>query len=340
MTVSFECLTCREIVPIIAGKLEVPRAERRQKERFVRFILQNRSAELLEELNERAHQKDHGGEREKKRQRLDMVPEREISITKQGVAGVELSGFLELPNEGEQDMCYHDFFSATSGDALKIAFCGICGREFTGGEEKLTTMRVEDIPNRSRLTPIKPHRDHDLYNGALLEPRGVINTDDVERVNACKSCLGSLVGKSTGPPPFSLANDMWIGKIPWELRMLTVPEQMLIARLYPRVFVYKLYPKNDAEIEEGALQRGMRGTVSTYELDMDAVASMIRGNLMPQRGIVLASVITVTFIGPGKLPKRWLLNTFRVRRDVVLGTLIWLKENNPKYYGDIEISRE
>ena len=46
----------------------------------------------------------------------------------------------------------------------------------------------------------------------------------------------------------------------------------------------------------------------------------------------------MTFIGLGELPKAWIHSTFRVRRKVVHNTLFWLKENNPKYYGDIEIS--
>ncbi|CAK5270204.1 unnamed protein product [Mycena citricolor] len=67
---------------------------------------------------------------------------------------------------------------------------------------------------------------------------------------------------------------------------------------------------------------------------------MLAGNLMPRPPAVLASTIAVTYIGVGKLPKNWLLSTFRVRRQVVHEALRWLKRNNPKYYGHIEIDNE
>ena len=61
---------------------------------------------------------------------------------------------------------------------------------------------------------------------------------------------------------------------------------------------------------------------------------------MPRPPAILASLILVNFIAVGKVPKAWLHPTFRVRRAVLLRALEWLKENNPKYYGDIEISED
>lgn len=51
-------------------------------------------------------------------------------------------------------------------------------------------------------------------------------------------------------------------------------------------------------------------------------------------------MISVTYIGVGKLPKNWLRSTFRVRREAVASALAWLKTNNPKYYGNIMISAD
>lgn len=48
----------------------------------------------------------------------------------------------------------------------------------------------------------------------------------------------------------------------------------------------------------------------------------------------------MTFIGLGSLPKHWLRTTFRVRRHAVREALLWLKANNPKYYGEVQISPE
>ncbi|KIK29098.1 hypothetical protein PISMIDRAFT_6979 [Pisolithus microcarpus 441] len=61
---------------------------------------------------------------------------------------------------------------------------------------------------------------------------------------------------------------------------------------------------------------------------------------MPHLPTILASLISVTFVGVGYLPRNWLRSTFRVRRHAVQEVLQWLMTNNPKYYGAIEISRE
>ncbi|KAJ7031925.1 hypothetical protein C8F04DRAFT_905170, partial [Mycena alexandri] len=126
-------------------------------------------------------------------------------------------------------------------------------------------------------------------------------------------------------PQYALANNLWIGRIPWQLRALTFPEQLLIALLYPRVYVFKLHPRCGGTQDPNTLQRGMRGTVSSYDLDCDGVVSMLAGDLMPRPPAVLASVISVTYIGLGQLPKDWLRSTFRVRRKVVWEALSWFQ---------------
>lgn len=82
------------------------------------------------------------------------------------------------------------------------------------------------------------------------------------------------------PPAFSLANNMWIGPIPNELNSLTFPEQLLLSHLYPRVFLFKLYLKKGYSGDPNTLQRGMRGTVSTFALDLSSIASMVEGNVI------------------------------------------------------------
>ncbi|KAM6489672.1 hypothetical protein JOM56_012874, partial [Amanita muscaria] len=165
------------------------------------------------------------------------------------------------------------------------------------------------------------------------------------QVRVCQDCLsqlGSDGSKSAdNPPRFALANNLWIGRIPWQLQTLTFPEQQLIALLYPRAFVFKLYPKDIHYRPEAAtLQRGLRGNVSTYELDMEGAVSMIQGELMPRPVSVLPSVISITFIGRGQLCKSLLRPIFRVRRNFVGEALQWLKNHNTKYYGNIKIDPE
>ncbi|KAH9971531.1 hypothetical protein BGW80DRAFT_1127694, partial [Lactifluus volemus] len=156
-------------------------------------------------------------------------------------------------------------------------------------------------------------------------------------VSICSECLKELSKPGDLPPRHSLANNLWIGRIPWELARLTVPEQLLIALVYPRVFVYKLHNKTWVENDTSRLQRGMRGTVCTYELNIDSVSSMLHGDLMPRPPAILSTTIMITFIGREKLSLQRVHNMFRVRRHAVLSALIWLKRNNPGYYGDVVI---
>lgn len=52
---------------------------------------------------------------------------------------------------------------------------------------------------------------------------------------------------------------------------------------------------------ESSFQKGMRGTMSSYDLDMSGISSMIAGDMMPWPLSVLPSLVSVTFIGHGTL---------------------------------------
>ena len=98
-------------------------------------------------------------------------------------------------------------------------------------------------------------------------------------------------------------------------------ERLLVARHYPRCYVFKLYPKD--------------GNVSLYEVNTEAVARMF----LPQSTNTLSNIIAIIFIGTRRLPTKWLSQTFQVRRWAVYEALQWLQANNELYH-DIEISAE
>jgi hypothetical protein len=254
--------------------------------------------------------------------------------------------FMEVVPDEVRRKCHQDFFCATGNAYVTPVVCCVCAREndIEEGPSSFHITPMSEIPNREVLHPRTPHPLHTLHDGMLLDSAGLINpaTTSTPLAKICRECWNDLAAKNRKlPPKYSLANDMWIGPIPVELQSLTFPEQMLVALLYPRVYVFKLFPKKvNGNRNAETLQRGMRGNVSTFELDSKGIASMLEGNLMPRLPAILASVITITFVGVGKLPKKWLQNTFRVRRRVVAAALRWFKRNNPKYYGQLEISNE
>jgi hypothetical protein len=336
------CLTVPSICSIVKDSLAIPKLQRRRKEVLVRYILEHADARLKGMLTEavKACTTDQPLKRKRTVTEFQTRKVRRAGDIEQG--DYDASRFLEVPPSSVIHRCYEDFYSATSNAALKSTVCGICAREVSVKNDGLSTMKIEALPAH-RLTPAVPHPAHGKFlGGMLLEPKGVvIGPSGEEQVNICGSCRTELAKNRNLPPKFSLANNLWIGQVPWELKKLTFPEQLLIAHLYPRVFVFKLYPKSTGYAHDTAtLQRGMRGTVSTYDLNVNAVTDMLGGKLMPRPLTILSSVISVTYIGLGKLPKNWLRSTFRVRREVVATALAWLKANNSKYYGDIEISAD
>ena len=192
-----------------------------------------------------------------------------------------------------------------------MCVCGVCGRECTVQEDWVSLMPLSLMPNSHGLVPTVSHVAHDLFRGKLLEPAGVTIGEEDPIVSMCRPCMQELNKSHNVPPKFALANRMWIRKVPWELQVLTFPEQLLIAWLYPRVYVFKLFPKR--QLGAGGLsnlQRAMRGNISTYQMNMDAIASMIEGKMMPRPPSILASLITITFVAAGKIPKAWLHTTF------------------------------
>ena len=128
----------------------------------------------------------------------------------------------------------------------------------------------------------------------------------------CTNCRTSL--KKGKVPRLSLANNLWIGEVPYKLTALTIPEQLLIARYYPQCYVFKLYPRGGCQLSPDQLQRGMKGNVSLYQLNTSDVVRMLEGQIMPNPALMLASVLAITFVGSMSLPKDWLKWTFHVQQ--------------------------
>lgn len=344
-------LTVDEILLLVSETLVIPRSIRKRKNPLINYVIENSTPALSEaiqdaiqaKLSKRRRDTKHRLAERKRKRAEDQHSRRTTRRLEEALDDVrDTSKFLELPSEEQVKSCYRQFYEATSNTALAMAVCGVCARELSVKDSCVRTHRLINLPHTDRLIPKKPHPEHDLFEGKLLEPEGVVGDlrGKETKIRVCGECLADLTSDSAGdkPPRFSLANNMWIGRVPWQLQTLTFPEQLLIALLYPRVFVFKLFPKDtNYRPDASTLQRGLRGTVSTYDLDMEGAASMIQGRLVPRPTSVLPSIISITFIGRGDLSKHRLKSIFRVRRYFVAEALQWLKIHNPKYYGNIEI---
>jgi hypothetical protein len=246
--------------------------------------------------------------------------------------------FMQTVSEECRCNCVANFIDATGREATSTSACAVCaGRFFSKHLERIP---VKDLVEKDLLEPSAPHDAHILTEGLLLyrSPRSLF-TDNTGTLtaNVCTSCILDLRRKKK--PALSLANGMWLGNVPLELRVLTLPEKILIARYFPAAYIVKLYPKKKGAHSWSAsgMHSGLRGNVSTYKLNTDDIAHMTDTQIMPPVANILAATVGVTFVGPKNLPEKTMPGFLRVNRNRVRMALQWLKENNP-IYRDIIIS--
>ena len=101
---------------------------------------------------------------------------------------------------------------------------------------------------------------------------------------------------------------MWVGKVPLELHILTLPEQILVTRYFPAAYIVKLYPmkKGAHSWASSSLQSGLRGNMSMYRLNTKDIINMTESQVMPPSAEILSATIGVTFVGPKNLPEKTL----------------------------------
>ena len=243
--------------------------------------------------------------------------------------------FLKPASPSVVDQCVSEFIDATGNEAVRQHVCMVCAREVWGKE--VERCAVDSIPNKCLLSPNEFHPAHVLTSGMLLE-RAVMDREKGRlRGDICHDCSRALGNNKT--PALSLANGMWIGDVPPELAILTLPEKMLVAKYFPAAYIVKLSPKQKgaSHWSSSGMNSGVRGNVATYKLNVEDIMDVVDPKIMPPSAKILASVIGVIIIGPKNMPEHTMLGYFRVRRSCVREGLKWLFNHNP-LYADSQLS--
>jgi hypothetical protein len=248
--------------------------------------------------------------------------------------------FLEIVSEDCRRERISKFIDVTGNKATATATCAVCAGTFF--KQEIYEVKVSNLQLKNKLTLSIPHPAQKLTDGMLLHITSSslhVEASGVAFVNVCNPCTLDLRKNRT--PAMSLANGMWIRDIPLELKVLTLPERVLIARFFPAAYIVKLYPKKKGARNwaSSGLHSGLRGNVSTYRLNTDQIAHLASSHIMPPSPAILAATIGVTFVGPNNLPQKTMPGFLRVNRTRVRVALQWLKENNP-LYTNITISAE
>lgn len=133
--------------------------------------------------------------------------------------------FLDLASEEELRDCFRRFRAATSNESLRKCICVVCARQMALEKGERSSL-LHESRMRALLGPRHVHSAQVLWHGALVMQTGNVPMEDASTMWICFEC--SSVLQKGKIPRYSLANDLWIGEVPHELTVLTIPEQLLI----------------------------------------------------------------------------------------------------------------
>jgi len=200
---------------------------------------------------------------------------------------------------------------------IEEAGCAVCG-EITPVKN---LSRVKNIKNMLHIltTPGVTRKERKTQNAPLHEYSGPVLDYTCNRVcDHCRRCIRK--GKT---PHLALANGLWLGKVPDELKSLRFVEKLLIARVRHTCSYVKV----------ASGMRKMKANIIAFESPIPKIY-----NILPPPREDMDDVLAILFTGPCKPTPEDLNRTpFLVRRNYVAKALEWLKLNHSDY-ADIEIS--
>ena len=200
---------------------------------------------------------------------------------------------------------------------IEEAGCAVCG-EITPVRN---LSRVKNIKKLLHIltTPGVTHKERKNQNDPLQEYSGPVLDYTCNQV--CDHCWGCIRKGKT--PRLALANGLWLGKVPDELKSLRFVEKLLIARVRHTCSYVKV----------ASGMRKMKANIIAFESPIPKVY-----NILPPPRDDMDDVLAILFTGPCKPTPEDLNRTpFLVRRNYVAKALEWLKLNHSDY-ADIEIS--
>lgn len=200
-----------------------------------------------------------------------------------------------------------DFRAATSSAALAVFTCASCGREGPI-ESRLrrshsdVNLDVLDSPTCHWNDPDYPAPPTPFQTGPLrqklLDVRGVLVDGDDITLDLCLICMNSLRRRSV--PKHALANKLYVGPVPKELKELTMVEESMIARARSKSWIVKLQER-DSDTPSPTSQRGFKGHTIIYPQNPDRLA-----NVLPPTVQDTLTYICVIFVGSSVVTKQWL----------------------------------
>jgi hypothetical protein len=197
--------------------------------------------------------------------------------------------------------------------------CAVCGelKPLRDMSRLKAVKRQLDILSASGVSRIERKNSSNRlreYTGPIL---------DYNCSMICNSCRKSI--RTSKVPKLALANGLWIGDVPPQLKCLNFVEKILVARIRHTC----------AYVKVASGMRKMTANVVAFQSPVPKVY-----NILPPPRDDLDDVLAILYTGPCKpTPDDLKRLPFFVRRNKVVSALEWLKLNHRDYV-DIEISQE
>ena len=235
-----------------------------------------------------------------------------------------------------------DFREATSCNMLSTFTCACCARDIQLKDRRRVshteicldllsgpTSNWVDEQSKALPTPF----NSGLLKNKLVDANGVhAGNGETYDLDLCNTCARGL--RKNILPKNALANRLYLGPIPDELKDLTMVEESLIARARAKSWIVRLQENESGQVNATA-QRGLKGHTIIFPQDPGKLRSVLPAPIEET-----LTFICVVFVGSGKLTNEWLRTRAKplvVRREKVYTALKWLQENNP-LYKDVQVS--
>ncbi|KAJ7195344.1 hypothetical protein GGX14DRAFT_306530, partial [Mycena pura] len=133
----------------------------------------------------------------------------------------------------------------------------------------------------------------------LLDPDRISFTPEGPPVLSLCSVYHSLL-RNDKLPPLSLANKLFLGRVPDELKNLTVIEEAMIARCRSKCWIVQLREENQ-DLVLARTQRGIKGHSIIYPQQPSKIA-----DILPPSVEEITSPVCVLFVGSSLPTPEWL----------------------------------
>jgi hypothetical protein len=251
------------------------------------------------------------------------IEKKSKTFTKTADPSCDESSNIEFPpaplDENLSNVIIEQACNRMEAQNINEAGCAVCGElkplhnmsRLKAVKQQLHILAASGVTRLERKESSIPLRE---YKGPIL---------DYKCTMICNSCRGSI--RNGKIPKLALANGLWIGDIPPQLKCLNFVEKMLVARIRHTC----------AYVKVASGMRKMTANVVAFQSPVPKVYTM----LPPPRDD-LDEVLAILYTGPCKpTPEDLKRLPFFVRRNKVVSALEWLILNH-RDYADIRISQQ